>query len=169
MSDEATASTTQASGGTDQRVFLVVVDNSQEMRVALRFAARRAAHTGGRVALLYVTEPSDFQHWMAVGDLMREEARQEAEAVLQRLSDEVVRLGGSIPVLFVREGDRAEELLKLIEEERSISIVVLAAGTGREGPGPIITNLLAKRAGQLHTPFTIVPGVLTDAEIDEIS
>lgn len=169
MSDEATASTTQASGGADQRVFLVVVDNSQEMRVALRFAARRAAHTGGRVALLYVTEPSDFQHWMAVGDLMREEARQEAEAVLQRLSDEVVRLGGSIPVLFVREGDRAEELLKLIEEERSISIVVLAAGTGREGPGPIITNLLAKRAGQLHTPFTIVPGVLTDAEIDEIS
>lgn len=169
MSDEATANTKQASGGADQRVFLVVVDNSQEMRVALRFASRRAAHTGGRVALLYVTEPSDFQHWMAVGDLMREEARQEAEAVLQRLSDEVVRLGGSIPVLFVREGDRAEELLKLIEEERSISIVVLAAGTGREGPGPIITNLLAKRAGQLHTPFTIVPGVLTDAEIDEIS
>jgi len=169
MSDEATANTKQASGSADQRVFLVVVDNSQEMRVALRFAARRAAHTGGRVAMLYVTEPSDFQHWMAVGDLMREEARQEAEAVLQRLSDEVVRLGGSIPVLFVREGDRAEELLKLIEEERSISIVVLAAGTGREGPGPIITNLLAKRAGQLHTPFTIVPGVLTDAEIDEIS
>jgi len=169
MSDEATANTKQASGSADQRVFLVVVDNSQEMRVALRFASRRAAHTGGRVALLYVTEPSDFQHWMAVGDLMREEARQEAEAVLQRLSDEVVRLGGSIPVLFVREGDRADELLKLIEEERSISIVVLAAGTGREGPGPIITNLLAKRAGQLHTPFTIVPGVLTDAEIDEIS
>ncbi len=169
MSDEATANTKQASGSADQRVFLVVVDNSQEMRVALRFASRRAAHTGGRVAMLYVTEPSDFQHWMAVGDLMREEARQEAEAVLQRLSDEVVRLGGSIPVLFVREGDRAEELLKLIEEERSISIVVLAAGTGREGPGPIITNLLAKRAGQLHTPFTIVPGVLTDAEIDEIS
>lgn len=169
MSDTGTSGAERSVDPNDPRVFLVVVDNSQEMRVALRFAARRAAHTGGRVALLYVTEPSDFQHWMAVGDLMREEARQEAEAVLQRLSDEVVRLGGSIPVLYVREGDRAEELLKLIEEERSISIVVLAAGTGREGPGPIISNLLAKKAGQLHTPFTIVPGVLTDAEIDGLS
>lgn len=153
----------------EPRVFLVVVDNSAEMQVALRFAARRARNTGGRVALLYVMEPADFQHWMAVGDLMREEARQEAEATLQRLSEEVMRLCGMMPMLYVREGERAEELLKLIDEEGSISIVVLAAGTGREGPGPIITNLVAKRAGQLRTPFTIVPGGLSDGEIDALT
>lgn len=153
----------------EARVFLVVVDDSAEMSVALRFAARRAEHTGGRVALLYVTEPADFQHWMSVGDLMREEARQEAENVLKRHSEAVQGICGKMPMLYVREGDRAEQLLQLIDEETSISIVVLAAGTGREGPGPIISSLVGKRAGQLRTPLTIVPGHLSAEEIDALT
>ncbi len=71
------------------RIFLVVVDETEEMRVALRFACRRARNTGGRVALLYVIEPADFQHWQAVGDLMREEARSEGEQLLQKLAARV--------------------------------------------------------------------------------
>src|SRR3546814_9594766 len=91
-----------------------------EMRVALRFAARRAHSTGGKVAMLYVVEPSEFQHWMSVGDLMREEARTEAEQVLQRLAAEVNELTGSLPVLYVREGDRREEPMALLDEEHHI-------------------------------------------------
>ena len=147
------------------RIFLVVVDESEEMRVALQFAARRARHTGGRVALLYVIEPSDMQQWMAVENLVREEQRQAAEQVLSKLATEVKDLAGSMPVMHIREGRRRDELLKLIDEEPGISILVLAAGTGPEGPGPLITALVGKMSGKLRVPITIVPGSLTDAQI----
>ena len=147
------------------RVFLVVVDDSEEMRVALHFACRRAMHTGGRVALLYVQEPADFQHWAAVGDLMREEARDEAEGLMQKLSAEVQQWAGSFPVLYLREGDRREELEKLLEEEPSVSVLVLGANTGAKGPGPLVSYLAGKGASRLHVPITIVPGSLSDEEI----
>ena len=153
----------------DDRVFLVVVDDSEEMPVALRFASRRAQHTGGRVALLYVVEPADFQHWMAVGDLMREEARSEGEQLLQKLAAQVNELTGSMPILHVREGDRRDELLKLIDEEPRISILVLAASTEQRGPGPLVSALTGKLLGRLRIPMTIVPGSLAEDDIDSIS
>jgi len=151
-----------------KRVFLVVVDNSEEMPVALRFACRRAQHTGGHVALLYVVEPADFQHWMAVGDLMREEARSEGEQLLQKLAAQVNEITGTMPILYVREGSRREELIKLIEEEPSISILVLAASTGPRGPGPLVSALTSKDISKLRIPVTIVPGNLDDDYIDSI-
>lgn len=152
-----------------KRVFLVVVDDSPEMEVALRFACRRARNTGGRVALLYVVEPSGFQHWMAVGDLMREEARSEGEQLLQRLAARVNELTGTLPVLYVREGSRREELMALIEEEPSISILVLGAGIDKRGPGPLVEALTGKFVGKLRIPVTIVPGNLSDEDIDSIA
>ena len=153
----------------DDRIFLVVVDESEEMHVALRFACRRAEHTGGRVALLYVVEPADFQHWMAVGDLMREEARSEGEQLLQKLAAMVNEMTGSLPVLYVREGSRREQLLELIEEEPSISILVLGANTGGRGPGPLIEALTGRFLSKLRIPMTIVPGNLDHDSIDKIS
>lgn len=151
------------------RVFLVVVDDSEEMRVALRFASRRAEHTGGRVALLHVIEPADFQHWMSVGDLMREEARSEGEQLLQKLAAQVNDLTGSLPILHVREGARGEALMTLIEEEPSISILVLGANVGPRGPGPLVSSLTGKLMGKLRVPVTIVPGNLNDETIDSIA
>lgn len=153
----------------DSRVFLVVVDQSEELRVALHFAARRALRTAGRVALLYVQEPGEFQHWMAVGDLMREEAREEAEGLMQRVSAEVKEWCGSFPVVHMREGDLREELEKLLEEEPSISILVLAASTEHGAPGPLISHLVGKGSATLRVPVTIVPGSLTDEEIIAIT
>lgn len=147
------------------RVFLVVVDQSEEMRVALHFAARRAMRTGGRVALLFIQEPAEFQHWVAVGDLIREEAREEAEGLMQRLSAEVKEWSGTFPVVHMREGDAREELEKLLDEEPSISILVLATSTESGAPGPLISHLLGKGSGTLRVPVTIVPGSLTDEEI----
>jgi len=151
------------------RVFLVVVDQSEEMRVALHFAARRAMRTGGRVALLFVQGPAEFQHWMAVGDLMREEAREEAEGLMQRLSAEVKEWSGNFPVVHMREGDVREELEKLLDEEPSISILVLAASTESGAPGPLISHLVGKGSGTLRVPVTIVPGSLTDEQIIAIT
>jgi nucleotide-binding universal stress UspA family protein len=153
----------------DDRVFLVVVDDTEEMRVALRFACRRAAHTHGRVALLYVVESSEFQHWMSVGDLMREEARSEGEQVLQRCAAQVSEQTGSLPVLYLREGSRRSQLMELIDEEPSISILVLAADTGPRGPGPLVSALTGKFVGKLRVPVTIVPGHLSDEEVDKIA
>lgn len=154
---------------TVERIFLAVVDQSEELGVALRFASLRAKNTGGRVALLYVIEPADFQHWMAVEDLMREERRQEAEAVLQKFSAQVQEWSGKTPVLYVREGKMREELLKLIDEDRSISILVLAAATGTAGPGPLVSSLAGKMTNRLRVPLTIVPGNLTDEQIESLT
>lgn len=161
--------TQKTSGRHDDRVFLVVVDDTEEMRVALRFACRRAAHTNGRVALLYVVEDSEFQHWMSVGDLMREEARSEGEQILQRCAAEVSEQTGSLPVLYLREGSRRSQLMELIDEEPSISILVLAADTGPRGPGPLVSALTGKFIGKLRVPITIVPGNLSDEEVDKIA
>jgi len=154
---------------TPERVFLVVVDDSDELKLALRYAARRAQHTGGRVAMLYVIEPSDLQQWMAVETLMREERREEAETLLQSLAADVAALSGQMPVIFIREGRRRDELIALIDEEPSISILVLAASAGSEGPGPLITALTGKLMSRLRVPVTIVPGGLDEKQIDALT
>jgi nucleotide-binding universal stress UspA family protein len=153
----------------DDRVFLVVVDDTEEMQVALRYACNRAHNTNGRVALLYVIESSEFQHWMSVGDLMREEARSEGEQVLQRWAAQVMEQTGTMPVLYLREGSRRSELMSLIDEEPSISILVLGANTEQRGPGPLVSALTGKFVGKLRVPVTIVPGHLSDEEVDKIT
>jgi nucleotide-binding universal stress UspA family protein len=165
MTATSTSGPAAAAPAPSERVFLVVVDESEELKLAVRYAARRAQHTGGRVALLYVIEPSDLQQWMAVESLMREERREEAEALLQKLSAEVAELAGSMPVIFIREGRRRDELLALLDEEPTISILVLAAGTGAEGPGPLVTQLVGKMTGRMRVPITVVPGNLSDEQI----
>lgn len=159
----------EASAAGPKRIFLVVVDESEEMQHALRFACRRARNTDGRVALLHVIEPSDFQHWMAVGDLMREEARTEAEQLLQKLAAGVHEMAGSMPVLYVREGDCRDELFKLLDEEPQVSILVLGAKTGSGGPGPLVAALTGKFLGKLRVPITLVPDNLDNETIDSIS
>jgi nucleotide-binding universal stress UspA family protein len=152
-----------------ERVFLVVVDDSPEMKNALYFACKRARRTSGRVGLLQVIEPADFQHWAAVGNLMREEARAEAERLLQETAAMVIELHGKLPILYVLEGDRKQELLKLIDEDPQIRILVLAAATGKKGPGPLISFLTKKVIGKMRIPVTIVPGGLTEEQIDALS
>lgn len=154
---------------TETRVFLVVVDDTEEMRAALRYACARARHTGGRVALLRVVEPAEFQHFATIGNLMRAEARQEAETLLQRMATEVNEISGQLPVLYVREGNPRDELITLINEEPQVSILVLAADTGPGGPGPLVTAMTGKFVGRLRVPITIVPGHLTNEQIAAIT
>ena len=151
------------------RIFLVVIDESAEFKVALAYACDRARRSGGRVALLHVMEPTEFQNWRAVEDLMREERRADAEQVLQRCAKEVHRRTGTLPVLYLREGERQGELLSLIDGEPSISVLVLAAGTGPEGPGPLLSYMAASGFSRLRIPLTIVPGTLTEDQFDTAS
>jgi hypothetical protein len=91
------------------------------------------------VALLYVTEPAEFQHWLGVGKVMEDERRAEAEQALQTLAAEVVEATGRMPALYLREGRPSEELLKLLDEEPNISIVVLGTASGKSDPGPLVS------------------------------
>lgn len=149
-----------------ERTFLCVVDETRELHQALRYACRRARSTHGRVALLYVIEPVEYQHWMAVGQLMAEERREQAEEMLQVVSSVVQKLSGRVPVVYIREGTVTDQLMSLLATEKDLSILVLAAGS--EQPGRIIDHVI-KRLGKLPIPVTIVPGGLTDAQIDAIS
>lgn len=154
----------------EPRVFLVVVDESEEMRTALRFACRRAQHTRGRVALLYVIEPVEFQHWIGVGRVMEEEARNEAERRMQTLAADVFAQTGSMPAVHIREGQRAEQLVALLDEEPSISLLVLGTATGAADPGPLVTYLTSSAGrNKLRVPVTLVPGHLSETEIDALS
>lgn len=164
-----TESPTPAAEKALNRIFLVIVDDSQELKVALRYACIRARKTGGRVALLTVIEPAEAQHWMGVNELMREEARMAAEQTLQKVAADVQKTSAAMPILYVREGDRRDELLKLIDEEPSISILVLGAATGAKGPGPLVAALTTKFVGKLRVPVTIVPGNLSIENIDTIA
>lgn len=155
--------------GANERVFLCVIDSTAEVHQALRFAARRAMRSGGRVALLYVIEPGDFQHWMAVAEKMREERRAEAERVLNERAAEVQEITGKMPVLYVREGSTRDEVVKLIEEEPTMSVLVLGAGTDKKGPGPLVSSIAGKLSGRFPIPITVVPGNLTDEQIDALS
>ena len=159
----------EQAGPAEERVFLVVVDESPEMRNALRYACRRAKRTGGRVAMLYVMDPPEGQQWGAVVDLMRQEARQQAEEVVARHAEIAVSMTGQPPTTHIREGKSRDELIRLIIEDRSISVLVLGSASGGEGPGPLVTAFAGKLGGQLRVPLTIVPGALSEAEIDAIS
>lgn len=167
--EEADGGAAEPASKPSERVLLVVVDDSAEMTVALRYACRRARHAAGRVALLHVIERTEFQTWLGVGDLMAKEARTEAEQLMQRIAKQVGEQVGALPVIYLREGARGDELMRLIEEEPSISILVLGANTGPGGPGPLVSALTGKMVGKLRVPVTIVPGNLSEEDIDAIS
>lgn len=148
--------------------FLVIIDDTEECGRALRFATRRAEQGAG-LTLLYVIVPGDFQHWLNVETIMREEAEAKAKSTLDLFAKEVASHSSIKPELVIREGVLAEEIVKLIEEDKAIGILVLAAATGTEGPGPLVSNLAGKVSGTFPIPITIVPGNLTDAEIDRLA
>ncbi len=152
-----------------ERVFLVVVDESEEMENALRFACRRAEHTSGRVALLNVLEPVEFQHWLGVGRVMEQEARSHAEQRMQSLSADVFEQTGKMPTVHIREGGKAEELIKLLDEEPSISLLVLATATNSNSPGPLVSSLIGNLGRKIRIPVTLVPGELSIDEIDALT
>lgn len=145
-----------------RRKFLVVIDDTPECSRALVYAARRAERTDGGLVLLYVIVPGEFQHWVGVENIMRAEAAEEAEETLSKFADLVRKHSAIEPQLIVREGVRSEEIVKLIEEDSDIAILVLAAGVEKEGPGPLVTAIAGKASGTFPVPITIVPGHLDD-------
>lgn len=152
-----------------KRKFLVVVDDTPECMVALSYAARRAQHTSGGVLLLSVVEPEEPQGFAGVEDIMREEAREQAQALLSKVAARARDIANLDAEMVIREGKTAEQIRLLIEEDEDVAVLVLAAGESNEGPGPLVTAIAGRGAGSFPIPITIVPGTLTDEQIEAIA
>ena len=148
---------------------LVIVDDSAEWDRAVYYASRWAIRAGGGVVMLRIIETEEQnQEWLGVADLMRAEAQDEANAALDRAAGRANGIAAITPERVIREGDPAEQILDVIEHDVDIALLVLAANPGAEGPGPLIT-VISDLAGSFPIPVTIVPGELSDAEIDALS
>ena len=149
--------------------YLVIIDESPECDRAVYYASRRAARTGAGMLMLLVIEPHDrHQQWLGVADIMKAEAQEAANAILDRFASRANGAAGITPERVIRDGDKAQEILTLIDEDEDIAILVLAAGTSTEGPGPLVSNI-GKTAGTFPIPVALVPGHLSDEEIDASS
>ena len=149
----------------EERYILVIADESKEMEVALEYACARAKKTGRKIILATFIEPLDVLTTQGVQEIMKNEAREEAELRLQKASTMVKESTGLTPVLQLREGEIIDELIALIEEEENINVLVLAANVDEKGPGPIISALTTKEYSRLRIPIMIVPGNFSKAHI----
>jgi len=153
------------------RKFLVVVDDSPEFEAALRFAARRARSTGGRVVMLRVLPSNSDAHWSGAREEIERQQREEAEALLNRLAEDAAERSGAPPVFLIEQGDAQAAIKKVVGDDPDIKILVLAAGTGSRGPGPLVSAIIKHGAqlGGRKLPLTIVPGELTEEEVEDLA
>lgn len=150
------------------RTYLVVIDDNDEARVALRFAARRAAKTGGAVEILALVAQQEFVQWGAVQAAMEEEARLRAEAMVAQAAGALIEETGIMPSIIVKQGEPISVVRELLEERPGVAALVLgAAATG--SPGKLISHFAGTEAGQLPCPLMIIPGSLSDEALDRLS
>jgi nucleotide-binding universal stress UspA family protein len=150
------------------RKFLVVLDDSKECLNAMRFAAMRAAHTGGGVEVLAIIPPDEFNHWIGVGAVMREETRERIHAHFEVFAKWMRDRQGVDPELVIREGEPVPEILAQVKDDPEIGVLVLGAGTDKKGPGPLVTQL-GRASGSLPIPITVVPGDLSKEKLEAIT
>jgi nucleotide-binding universal stress UspA family protein len=150
------------------RSYLVVMDDTEEAQAALRYAARRAARTGGVVEILALIPQPEFVEWSGVQAAMEEEARLRAEAMLVQASGAIMEEAGIKPSITVKQGDPVKALTELLRERDDISALVLGAAK-EGGPGPLVSHFSGSVAGTLPCPLIIVPGGLSDAALERLA
>ncbi len=148
--------------------FLVIVDDSKELNVAIRFAAKRAQSTKGGVILLNVIEQFDPQQWQSIEDIILQEARDKAQEKLQKWSKVINDLTNIVPELIVKEGITSEKIIETLEEDNAIRFLVLAAAEADQ-PGPLVSLLAGQKSGKLPAPVVIIPQGLSDVVIDDLA
>ena len=148
--------------------FLVIVDDSQELNVAIRFAAKRAQNTSGGVILLNIIEQFDPQQWQSIEDIILQESREKAQEKLQKWSKIINDLTGIVPELIIKEGVPSEKIVETLESDSAIRFLVLAAAEA-EQPGPLVSLLAGQKSGKLPVPIVIIPQGLTNEVIDDLA
>ena len=150
------------------RTYLVVIDDSAEARIALRFAARRAVKTGGAVEVLAVVAPQDFVQWGGVQAAIEEEQRLRIEGVVSGAVGEIVDEAGMKPGIVLRQGDAVKVVREYLTDREDIAALVLGAAPAGD-PGPLVAHFTGKDAGKLACPVMIIPGSLSDDRLEQLS
>jgi len=150
------------------RTYLVVIDDSEESRLAQRFAARRAARTGGNVHFVVAIEPQAFVAWGGVQATIEAEAREKAEAVAQSAANAVHEECGIHPSMTVQQGAAIDIVREILLTDHDIAALVLGAADSG-APGPLVTHFTGVDCGKLSVPVMIVPGSLTVERLDQLS
>ena len=152
-----------------KRKYLVIIDDTEECDRAVFWAAKRAGRTKSQIVMLRVIEPGDRnQQWLGVADIMKAEQQEEANAALDKFAARAYQIAEISPDRVIREGETTQEIVKLIDEDADIGILVLAAATGKEGPGPLVASV-AKTAGAFPIAVAIVPGHLSDEDLEAMA
>lgn len=150
------------------RVYLVIIDDTEEALLALRFASRRAAKTGGTVHILALVPQQDFNAFAGVQATIEEEARARAETLATSAAGNILSESGKMPMISVKQGEGEKVVRDYLVEHPEVSALVLSAA--KEGfPGPLVTYFAATHAGQLPCPVFVIPGSLSDEAIDQLS
>ena len=152
-----------------KKKFLIIIDESKELEKAIYFAANRAIHTEGELSLLYIVDPAVNAQWSRIENLIEQEATSEAKKLCRIWSQKIKSRFGIESEVIIKMGDRCEELLKLVQEDRSIRFLVLASSANNEEPGPLIKALTGKTIKNLSIPMVIIPGSLSEKDIDLIA
>lgn len=150
------------------RIYLVVIDDTPESSIALRFAARRAVKTGGGVEILAILPPQEFIAFGGVQATIEEEARLHAEALVTAAAGTLIEESGLQPAITVREGDGPRIIREMIEANTQIAALVLGAAASG-APGPLVSHFAGTDAGALPVPIMVIPGSLDRDAIDRLS
>jgi len=154
-----------------RRTLLVIVDDTPECKLALLYAAQRAKHASGRVLLLHIIAPTDFEHWMAVEKAIRDEARAKGEELLDEAAQAVFEVSRIAPERMIREGEARDVIKSLVSEDADIAALLLAASTKKEGPGPLVSAFAGTpdAFGGRPIPVVVIPGSMTPEAIEAIA
>ncbi len=153
----------------DAPVYLLVVDNTDEFGVALHYAAKLALSNGAKLALLHVLEKEEFQHWGDIQDRMHEEYRAEAERELLEAAGVINSVAAMLPGLYLEEsGNVSQMVLDIIDQDPSITKLILGGAAQSGGPGPLVSYFSGKGLNKLNVPLTIVPGNIESAVMDSL-
>jgi nucleotide-binding universal stress UspA family protein len=149
--------------------YLVCVDANESSRVALHFACKKAIKRGGTVEILHVVPPADMQNLFGVMDKVKEERKQEAEIMARSLTESAFQSTGFTPAVQIREGRPGEEIINAALADNDVNMLVLGASPESAKRGNLIQWLAGKLGDRLLVPIMLVPGNLTDLQIDELS
>ena len=155
-------------GADPKRTYLVVVDDSAESRVALRFAARRAAKTGGQFEVIGIAETQDFVQFGGVQNAIEEEQRLRIEGVVSSAVGEILDESGLEANIIIRQGEVVRSVRDYIAGRDEIAALVLGAAPSGS-PGPLVANFAGNDAGQLPCPVMIIPGSLSEDRLEQLS